>query len=67
MTAHEAARVLKISMGRLYRIVRDGDLPAHPVRGRLLILRADVERYARRRDAWLRLHGRSAGRKARSA
>jgi excisionase family DNA binding protein len=60
MSVIEAAAFLKISVGRVYRAVRDGHLPAHDVKGRLLIRRADVKRYARRRDAWLKLHGRAA-------
>jgi excisionase family DNA binding protein len=62
MTAPQAARLLKISAGRLYRAVRDGRLRARESQGRLLLRRIDVERYARRRDAWLRLHGRAVGR-----
>lgn len=58
MTAREAADWLDITIGRVYRAVRDGDLSAHDVRGRLLFRRIDVKRYARRRDVWLRLHGR---------
>lgn len=60
MSVQEAATFLNISVGRVYRAVRDGDLPAHDVKGKLLIRRVDVKRYARRRDAWLRLHGRAA-------
>lgn len=58
MNAKEAADWLGITLSRVYRIVRDGDLVAHDVRGRLLIRRVDLKRYERRRDAWLRLHGR---------
>lgn len=65
MNAREVAAWLGITISRVYRVVREGDLPAHDVRGRLLIRRIDAKRYKRRRDAWLAMHGRGLNGRAR--
>ncbi len=68
LSVREAARRLGITVSRLYRIVREGgfsavyfakraDLSPH-----MYVKRSDVEEYRRRRDRWLKLHGRSNGR-----
>ena len=44
-TVPEAARLLGISRNLAYQLVRDGDLPAKRLRGRLVISRHAFERW----------------------
>lgn len=53
------ALVLGVNESRAYRLVQEGDLRvAHENGRKRYVRRADVEAYRRRRDAWLRMHGR---------
>jgi len=58
VTVTEAARVLDINPSRVYRLVAEGELPSSTYNNRTLVRRTDVEAYRKRRDKWLRLHGR---------
>lgn len=55
----EAAKMLSVHESRVYRLVQDGDLKvASTGGGRRYLLRSKVEAYRRRRDKWLKMHGR---------
>ena len=55
----EAAKMLGVHESRVYRLVQDGDLKvASTGGGRRYLFRSKVEQYRRRRDKWLKMHGR---------
>lgn len=55
----QAAKILGIVETRAYRLVQSGELSvAHEADGKRYIKRSDVTAYSRRRDAWLKMHGR---------
>lgn len=55
----EAAKMLGVHESRVYRLVQDGDLTVASIGPRRRYLhRAKVEAYRRRRDKWLKMHGR---------
>ena len=57
LTVQRALRILPVGKSMLYRLVEEGQIPAIRVRsvgskrGRILILRASLERYVRQREA----------------
>jgi excisionase family DNA binding protein len=56
----EVARVLSVHESRAYRLVEEGDLTVVRKAGRKRYVRAgQVAAYRRRRDSWLRMHGRT--------
>jgi excisionase family DNA binding protein len=58
ITVTEAARALDINPSRVYRLIAEGELPSSSFNSRTLVKRSDIETYRKRRDKWLKLHGR---------
>lgn len=56
----EAAKMLGVHESRVYRLVQDGDLKVASTGAgkRRYLHRSKVEAYRRRRDRWLKMHGR---------
>lgn len=61
LSVREAIRLLDVSESRFYLLLRAEEFRSvvPPGSPRRYVLLDDVERYARRRDDWLRLHGRA--------
>lgn len=58
ITVTEAARALEINPSRVYRLIATGELPSSTYNNRTLVKRRDIEAYRKRRDKWMKLHGR---------
>lgn len=48
MTANEVACLLRVSKATITRLAHSGDLPAMPIRGRLLFVSDEVARFMKR-------------------